>query len=197
MSCPRSYLLNTVSEGVCQTTTTHQPHCDYYSTYTDLRDDGRCYREESGEDGCFDSEEMTTIVSEWYFYLVCCVSWFPFAYLPDGVCRLSVEEPVVNMRRTWDRLNPTCAIPLTLLMILHCDILFEHSSPIGRGSRMYPHLNTRAHTRTYTRTYTGTHSRTYSGTDSGVPVSFQTQYRVHRRDGVHRRRDYHCHRHCM
>ena len=45
-------------------TTTHEPHCDYYSTYTDLRLDSRCYRLESEDDGCLVTEEMMILVSE-------------------------------------------------------------------------------------------------------------------------------------
>ena len=64
LSCPHPYSLNVVTGGVCMETTTHEPHCDYYSTYTDLRLDGRCYRVESEDDGCLVTEEMIILVSE-------------------------------------------------------------------------------------------------------------------------------------
>ena len=64
LSCPHSHSLNVVTGGICMETTTDEPHCDYYSTYMDLRLDGRCYRLESKDDGCLVTEEMMILVSE-------------------------------------------------------------------------------------------------------------------------------------
>ena len=45
--------------------------CDSESEHTELRDDGRCYRPESGENGCFDTEKLTYPVSKWYSCVAC------------------------------------------------------------------------------------------------------------------------------
>ena len=140
-SCPRSHRLTIIAGEFCLETTTHEPHCDYYSTYTDLRLDGRCYRPESGQDGCLATEEMTTIVSECNSCLVCCGSCFALC-LPTGMCVLAACSRFdVILWSTWDKQDSICAVTLTSSMILHFAVLFGLSSPTGSLPRMYPRLD--------------------------------------------------------